>query len=304
MSSSELAPPNAADAVLRYQNIRPRLPEASYPATSVHRANLEDLCDEIDCFVLDGFGVLNVGADTVPGAVDRVNALRQRGKEVRVLTNGASFPSARTREKYAKWGMEFSASEVISSRDALAVALEEYAPMQWGFAALPESEITTLTPDAVLLENDPFVYDNCDGFVLLGLGAWNLEKQALLANSLQKQERPVLVGNPDLVAPQSDRFSREPGWYAHDLEDAGLATPRFYGKPFDNAFALVRDTIKDIPPSRIAMVGDTLHTDILGGAQAGWKSILVTDHGLLKGMDIEQAIISSGIRPDYIIPTT
>ena len=35
-----------------------------------------------------------------------------------------------------------------------------------------------------------------------------------------------------------------------------------------------------LPPDRLAMVGDTLHTDVLGGAAAGCRSVLVTDHGL------------------------
>ncbi|MFD1810358.1 HAD hydrolase-like protein [Gemmobacter lanyuensis] len=34
------------------------------------------------------------------------------------------------------------------------------------------------------------------------------------------------------------------------------------------------------------MVGDTLHTDILGGQAAGHGTILVTDHGLFKGRDV------------------
>ena len=301
MSSSK---PTAADAVARYQEIRPRLPEAGFPETSIRRENLAALCDDIDCFVLDGFGVLNIGDDTVPGAVDRVNQLRAMGKQVRVLTNGATFPATTTRAKYQKWGMEFDAAEVISSRDALAVALSGQKNLRWGFSALPTSQLETLVPKAVLLTEDAAVYDRCDGFVLLGVGAWTPERQALLETSLANNRRPVLVGNPDLVAPHPGRLSQEPGWFAHKLEDENLANPEYYGKPFDNAFELVRDTLDGIKPERIAMVGDTLHTDILGGAQAGWKTVLITDHGLLKGMDVEKAIEESGIRPDYILPTT
>ena len=50
------------------------------------------------------------------------------------------------------------------------------------------------------------------------------------------------------------------------------------------------------------MVGDTLHTDILGGAAAGIKTILVTAHGLYKGQDITPYLDTSKIIPDYIIP--
>ncbi len=297
-------PPDAAAAVARYQAIRSRLPLATFPEHSIHRANLEALCDDIDCFVLDGFGVLNVGDQTVPGAVERVNALREKGKQVRVLTNGASFPATRTRAKYLNWGMEFSAAEVVSSRDALAVSLADRQDLCWGFAALEQSELDELVPDAVLLGDEASDYHRCDGFVLLGTGDWTDSRQELLIDALKDRPRPVLVGNPDLVAPHPGRLSQEPGWYAHGVADSGLAVPEFFGKPFDNAFALVRRSITDIDPQRIAMVGDTLHTDILGGAQAGWRTVLVTDHGLLKGMDIENAIRESNIRPDFIVPTT
>jgi glycerol 3-phosphatase-2 len=298
-------PPNAVQALARYREIRERLPAANFPEASIYRANLADLCNEIDCFVLDGFGVLNVGVDPVPGAVNRINWLREQGKLLRVLTNGASFPATRTREKYRKWGMEFDASEVISSRDALAVALKRHPDMRWGFAALEGSELATLTDNAVLLQDDPDDYARCDGFVLLGVGEWSEDRQALLADAMRQQARPLLVGNPDLVAPQVGVFSMEPGWFTHMLVDEHGTDAELFGKPFDNAFELVRQTLPDdLPAHRIAMVGDTLHTDILGGAQAGWKTVLITDHGLLKGTNVEQEIIDSGIRPDFIIPTT
>ena len=297
-------PPTAAEAIARYEAILPRLPRASFPEVSIHRAHLEALCDEIDCFVLDGFGVLNVGARTVPGAVERVAALQAHGKQVRVLTNGATFPVTTTRAKYDNWGMHFAKHEVVSSRDALARALAQRTDECWGFAALEESALEQLAPRAVPLLSDSAVYDQCDGFVLLGTGNWSVERQDILKASLKKRPRPVLVGNPDLVAPHPGGLSREPGLYAHDIADSGLAVPEFFGKPFDNAFAIIRETLTGIDPQRVAMVGDTLHTDILGGAQAGWRTVLVTDHGLMKGMDVEQAIARSGIRPDFIVPTT
>jgi ribonucleotide monophosphatase NagD (HAD superfamily) len=52
------------------------------------------------------------------------------------------------------------------------------------------------------------------------------------------------------------------------------------------------------------MVGDTLHTDILGGAAAGFKTILVTDYGLFRGHPIAPYIAASKIVPDFIVATT
>lgn len=304
MNLIEGAAPTTTTAVARYEAIQPRLPEASFPAESIYLANLGELVEDIDCFVLDGFGVLNIGDTAVPGAKERLVQLRDAGKQLRVLTNGATLPVSNTLAKYLRWGMNFDASEVVSSRDALARELKKHSAMRWGFVAVEESQLSMLVPDGVVLEDDETVYDSCDGFVLLGARVWNAHRQALLEQALAKRPRPVLVGNPDLVAPLPGVLSREPGLYAHALQDAGVATPQFYGKPFDNAFAIVRESLQGIDPARIAMVGDTLHTDILGGAQAGWKTVLITGHGLLRDQDAEAAIERSGIRPDYIVPTT
>ena len=49
------------------------------------------------------------------------------------------------------------------------------------------------------------------------------------------------------------------------------------------------------------MVGDTLHTDILGANSFGLKSILMTKHGLLKNVNVGKMIKRTNIIPDYIV---
>ncbi len=299
-----IGPMDSAAAFARYCEVAPRLPSAcSQPVRSIMRAHLGELVDDIDVFVLDGFGVLNVGWEPVPHAAARLDELRNAGCAIRVLTNGATQPSTVTHAKYQRWQMNIAAEEVISSRDALARGLA-HRDGEWGFMAKEVSELGTLTPQHRLLEDDPQDYAAVDGFVLLGAGEWTQARHALLRAALKEHSRPVLVGNPDLVAPFAGDFSLEPGLYAHDLEDAGLAKPEFFGKPFANAFELVTETLGDVDPQRIAMVGDTLHTDILGGAVAGWKTVLVTGLGLMRDLEVERSIEMAGIRPDYIVQTT
>jgi HAD superfamily hydrolase (TIGR01450 family) len=303
MPSSERRDANWA--CRRYEEIRPRLPSASFPATSRRIANLGDLTDEIDVFVLDGFGVLNVGASVVPGAPERMAALRAAGKSLFVLTNGASYPTEQSVAKYRRLGFDFNRDEVISSRDALATALSVRRGVCWGFAAKAESAIGELTPDGLRLGDDRAGYDSVDGFVLLSAGDWNRDRQEMLVASLNARPRPVLVGNPDLVAPREDGLSIEPGFYAHELADRTGCVPEFFGKPFANAFELVRQRIgPGLPGHSIAMVGDTLHTDILGGAAMGWRTVLVIDHGLVRGFDAKALDRLSDIRPDFIADTT
>ncbi|MEE9319875.1 MAG: HAD hydrolase-like protein [Granulosicoccus sp.] len=296
---------NAAEAVQRYREIAPRLPTATFPKETRTARHLLDLVDDIDCFVLDGFGVLNVGVEPVPGASTQLAELQKRGKQLRVLTNGASFPSSFTTKKYRGWGMHFDEAHVVSSRDALAAHLSQREDdLLWGVAAFPDSGIEQFSVRTVLLGDDPQVYERVDGFILLGAGLWTMQRQQLLVAALKHHARPLLVGNPDLVAPHADSFSDEPGLFAHAIADLGLAEPEFYGKPFANAFVAVNRTIQGIPPERIAMVGDTLHTDILGGAAMGWKTVLVINHGILRDLDPEAEVLAAGIRPDYIVPTT
>jgi HAD superfamily hydrolase (TIGR01450 family) len=292
-------------AIARYLAVQDRLPSAQFPKHSIAVDNLEALTSEIDVFVLDGFGVLNVGDQPVPDAVDRITKLQAAGCEVWVLTNGATMPAQKSAQKYAKWGFTISPTQVVSSRDALMRGMSRHAAgLKWGIVATDFAQIDLLSPDAVLLEDDPQAYEACDAFVFLSSLNWSDHRHQLLTSALLERPRPLLVGNPDLVAPHEARISIEPGYFSHQIQDETGVIPEFYGKPFPDAFDIVSERLAKVAPDRIAMVGDTLHTDILGGAAAGWKTVLITDFGLLKGRDVAKAIAQSGIVPDYIAPVT
>jgi ribonucleotide monophosphatase NagD (HAD superfamily) len=99
-------------------------------------------------------------------------------------------------------------------------------------------------------------------------------------------------------------LTREPGSYAHDLMDRTDIVPVFFGKPYPNAFEAALARLPAwIQRDRVAMLGDTLHTDILGAAAAGIVPILVTGHGVLKDVDADAAIAACGIIPCWIIPS-
>jgi len=292
-------------AIARYTEIAHRLPEATNPESSRYVENLAELVDEIDVFVLDGYGVLNIGDDTVPGAVERVAQLQQLGKQVLVLTNGATLPVEKRIEKYRNWGMMFNVDDVVSSRNALEQAMTyQDSKIQWGVIATESARIERLAPLTTLLGDNPDDYRAVDGFVFLSSLDWTDQRQQLLYDALANKSRPFLVGNPDLVAPQEDGMSLEPGFFSHALADANICEPVFYGKPFKAAFDLVAARISNVAPHRIAMVGDTLHTDILGGSSYGWRTVLIKDHGLMKESDNESTFSQTGIRPHFVADTT
>ena len=296
-------------AFSRYEAIRQRLPTAVFPARSRRADNLEALVDEFDVFILDAFGVLNVGDTAVPGAPERIATLNDLGKALFVLTNGATYDENAALDKYRRLGFAFEPRQIVSSRSLLHGALKQFpGGFRWGVAAAPQSNLGALPGDLRPLTDDRSTYEEVDGFVLLSSAFWDMAHQELLVASLLAKPRPVLVGNPDLVAPREQGLSLEPGFYAHDLADRTGIAPVFFGKPYGNAFDEVHRRLaadgRSVPPRRIAMVGDTLHTDVLGGAAAGLQTVLVTDHGLLRGLDVGRFIERSEIVPDFIIPTT
>ncbi len=293
---------DAAWAFRRYREIQDRLPSATFSKRSVTCSGSADLIDSYDVFALDSFGVLNVGEAAVHGATAAVEELRRAGKKVFVLTNAASTPLAGMRSKYAAMGFDFADEDIISSRGLLASALAEFDKgMTWAVAALPDALIEELPCHAIPL--DERSVRDADGIVLLGMRAWTPRDQHILEEALVQRLRPVLIGNPDLVAPRETGFTLQPGAFAHALIDATGIEPMFFGKPYRNAFdELLKRAGPGIEPGRILVIGDTLHTDILGGAAAGLATALATDDGILRGLDVDACIDDSGIRPDFVIP--
>ena len=285
---------------------RARLPAPRRRGRAVTEAGLAALADRYDAFILDGYGVVNVGAEPVPGIVDAVRALHTAGKAVMVLTNGAGRPVRWTARRYADWGLELPEGLVASSRDSLEadLAARPRAGL-WGVMAKPDSELDTLPAATALLGDDDALYRAADGFVLLRSGEWTVERHHRLAAALRAAPRPVLVANPDVSAPfPNGSYTAEPGYWALRLEaEAGVRCDG-YGKPFPHAFDLARARLgaAGLRRERVAMVGDGLYTDVLGGLAAGFGTVLMTDYGLMRGLDWRAWVRRTGISPDYVVP--
>lgn len=295
---------DAPTAFARYEGIRPRLPAARYPSTSLHLPNLDAVADHVDGFLLDAFGVLNVGETAIPGAVERMTSLRKRGKRLTVLTNAASYTRPQLLAKYHRLGFDFTANEVVSSRDVAVSHLSRIAPRAtWAAIAAAGDTFSDIPETLIDAIADPTAFDRADAILFLSTARWTPALQDRLTEALARTPRPLVIANPDLVAPREGGLTLEPGLFGHALLDTLPLDCRWFGKPFGDAFteAIAR---AGLPPDRLAMVGDTLHTDVLGGAAAGCRSVLVTDHGLFTGHDTAPYIATSGIVPDFIIPTT
>ncbi|RYH06217.1 HAD-IIA family hydrolase [Tropicimonas sp. IMCC6043] len=290
-------------AFASYEAARARLPQPASKATSRHAETLAEIEDDFDVFLLDAFGVLNIGETAIAGSPERVLDLKEAGKRVLVVSNAAGFPHSFLIQKYAGLGYDFAPEDVITSRKALLSGVQSEASRRWGVMAtesLGREDLEDL--DITYLAEDPAAYANAEAFLLIGSAAWTEERHSMLEDALRANPREVWVGNPDIVAPRETGFSLEPGYFAHRLAETTGIAPRFYGKPFANIYDLVFARLgSEIRRDRILMVGDSLHTDILGAQTAGVASALVADYGFFAGSDPHHAVEAAGIVPDFII---
>jgi HAD superfamily hydrolase (TIGR01450 family) len=248
--------------------------------------------------------VINVGNHLIPGAAEAVNNLLDTGKYVTVISNSAGYAKRQMLERMTGLGLPLSAEQIVTSREAILARLQSEPPRKWGLMIQDDADLDDFQGlDFERLGDDPATYDAVGGFLLIGSEDWNAHRQDLLIAASRQNPRPVLVGNPDLYAPRDGFFSTEPGFYAHDLADQSDIEPLFLGKPFPEIFEMAMARLPiSCAAHQVLMVGDTLHTDILGGQAAGMATALVTNHGGLKGRDVNAAIARAGIVPNFVIP--
>ncbi len=286
-----------------YEAVRHRLPAAEPAVQSYQHANtLMDIAEGFDVFLLDAFGVLNIGETAIPGTAVRIDQLKAMGKRVLVVSNAAGHPHAALVEKYARLGYDFASEDIITSRATMLAELGGQRALHWGLMATPSTGLRDLEDlNLTYLDDDPEPYDSVEGFLMIGSAVWTEARQAHLEAALLKRPRPVLVGNPDIVAPREHGFSNEPGLFAHRLADRTGVVPEFFGKPFENIFDLAFKRLGRVDKTRVLMVGDSLHTDILGAHAAGIASALISGYGFFAGHDVDDAITQAQIMPDFVV---
>lgn len=207
--------------------------------------------------------------------------------------------------KYHRLGFDFTLDEVVSSRDVAFAHLPEVQGV-WAAITSDGDDLSDAPAGHYIadLHAQPELMISAAAFLFLSSARWSDAENVRLERALQFQPRPVIVANPDLVAPRDHGLSLEPGWYAQDIATQTGAALSMFGKPFSNAFDAALRRLPDIPRARIAMVGDTLHTDVLGGAAAGLGTVLIEAHGLFRGRSPAPFVDASGIRPAWCVQST
>jgi glycerol 3-phosphatase-2 len=283
-----------------YLDAAPRLPAVPAPVTPLRVAGIAEIAAAFDLVVLDAWGVLNLGDSVIPTAPAAVADLRRRGKRLVVLSNDGGSDKAMAVAKHRRRGFDFAADEILAGIELLPDVLAALPPVErLGLIADDPLPLADLTGRMLRLGDRGADYDDVEGFVFLSSDEWSEERQAKLRASIARRRRPLVVGNPDIVSPGPDAIYAEPGFYAHRLAAELEIAPIFLGKPYPAIYRRLAERHKDIAPARVLCVGDTPQTDVLGGRNAGHRTLLVED-GFCRGRDALALCRESGIWPDFI----
>jgi HAD superfamily hydrolase (TIGR01450 family) len=271
--------------------------------------NFKTIIDRYNVIFFDAFGVLKNYQGLVPGIEKTFEYLKQQNKEYYIVTNDASRSPVQLASSYHKMGLHAITPDRIISSGMLTKEYL-YLKVPEGMVAYLGTEDSAhyieslgLHPMPISQVNESNI-DQIKALLFLDDEGFDWQKGVNTAvNLLRKRTIPAIVANTDHAYPVT----------LHDLSVAigGLAMmvetivgKKFirFGKPDSQMFMFAYDLIRDYRPiskKEIVMVGDTLHTDILGGNKFGLDTVLVLSGNTLP-KDVETRVTSSGIVPTYI----
>lgn len=285
-------------------------------STMTYSHGLYELMDSYDGFILDQWGVLHNGIQPYDGVVDSLNHLRQRKKQVVILSNSAKRADGNV-ERLKKLGIKPTLyREVVSSGEVTWRGLSEQKEAP--FKGLGRKCYLICRPeDRGFMEGiDVEIVSNIEdaAFILITSldSSMKIEDLDAMFKKAIVKHTPMVCANPDLITVYDHERSIGPGAVAKKYHELG-GMVHLIGKPHRTIFRYCLKMFDGVIPSRILVIGDSLQHDIAGGIGVDLDTAFVTNgihaSAFKPGMSVEQkrkavehmAQGYGGIRPNWIL---
>jgi glycerol 3-phosphatase-2 len=244
------------------------------------------LLDGYDGVLLDLDGTAYRGAVPIPGAVESLSRVRERGRAVCFITNNASRSPAEVATHLCQMGFDADTAHVVTSAQAGASLLSEH---------LPAGEAVLVVGTEALADEVRAVglrpirrYDEGPAAVVQGHSpytGWADLAQACLAI---RGGALWVACNVDATLPTELGEVPGNGAMVAALRAATLREPLVAGKP---ARRLMELGASRLDMRRPLVVGDRLDTDIAGATAAGMDALLV-----LTGVSTPAQLLAAPVR--------
>jgi HAD superfamily hydrolase (TIGR01459 family) len=267
---------------------------------------MREVAPDYDGFILDLWGVVHDGVAPMPGALECLRALMERGKRIALLSNAPRRADDVVR-RIAEIGVpEDLYHHVMSSGEEAWLHL--YRRDDPFYAALGQrclhigSERDMEIREGLGLE---FVETAEKAQFILNTGpaGWDdlIEDYQPLLRPALARDLPMICANPDLVVMRGSTLHLCAGGLAKWYEEAG-GRVRWHGKPFPSVYDTCLGLLGIDDRSHVLAVGDSLRTDIAGAGAAGLDSILIAggiharEFGMIDGQIPDPARIEAAVR--------
>src|SRR6516162_5699487 len=223
-------------------------------------------------YLIDMDGVLYRGSELIPGADYFVRQLRGRSIPFRLLTNNSQRTRRDIAAKLARLGIEVEEAHVFTSAMATARFLAQQKPAGTAYV-IGEGGLLT-----ALHQNGFAIVDHEPDFVVVGEGrTFNLELVEAAVRMIQDGAK-LIATNLDPNCPTPNGLRPGCGAMVAMLEAATGVRAFSVGKPSPLMMRAARKEL-DLTTDETTIIGDTMETDILGGVQLGFHTILVLSGG-------------------------
>jgi len=240
-------------------------------------------------YLIDMDGVVYRGKEIIPGAQEFINRLRKSETPFCFLTNN----SRRTRKDVTTYmnriGFDIEEKHVFTCAMATARFLKRQKPGGTAFVIGEGGLLHALNVNGyAIVDHDP-------DYVVVGEGrTFNMEAVEAAVNMILGGAK-LIATNPDPNCPTDHGTRPGCGAIAAMLEVATGVKAFSVGKPSP---VMLREARKEIglDTGRTTIIGDTMDTDILGGVQMGYRTVLV-----LSGSTRRTDLANFAYRPDQIV---
>ena len=241
---------------------------------------LNEVATEFDGFILDLWGLIHDGVTAYPGVVDTLRALRAAGLSTILLSN-APRRSGLLVEGMTAMGINRKLyGDIFSSGEATWRELSSRSDpffSKLGMKAFhigPDRDISILEDTGIervsTVEEAEFILNTGPIEFSHTLDMYD----AVLQQSLQRN-LPMVCANPDDIVVREGRRVICAGAIARRYEAIGGRVV-YRGKPDPAVYHLAAERLGVSDLSRIAVIGDSLETDVAGGNAASIKTIWCT----------------------------
>lgn len=247
---------------------------------------------QLEGILFDLDGVLMIGGQPVPGALETLRTLSDAGVPFRILSNITMSPRQAVLERFRQFGINLPPDLLLTPSAAAVRWLRQQGDPSVAVFVTPESRV-----EFAQLRLVPDDAESGADFVVIGdlLEEWTY-------HTLNRALR-LLFNGARLVALGMGRYWRaldglrlDTGAFATAIAYASGQEPIVIGKPSPDFFQIALDTL-GVPPECVAMVGDDIENDVAAAQQVGLKGILVQT-GKFHPDDLQR-----GITPDWVLPS-